>query len=70
MGYFVEVLISEDKCVGVEACGVCVKVCPVSIFEDQGGMTVIVAKNEDECIMCDQCLDKCEPGAITINKKY
>ncbi|MBU1276626.1 MAG: 4Fe-4S binding protein [Proteobacteria bacterium] len=70
MGYFVEVEISPDKCAGLQECGACVKVCPVNIFEKRGGMPGVVATNEDECILCDLCLDECAPGAITIGKKY
>ncbi|BEQ14760.1 4Fe-4S dicluster domain-containing protein [Desulfoferula mesophila] len=70
MGYFVEVGISEEKCIGLSACGACVKVCPVSIFEKQGDRPQVADKNVDECILCDQCLERCEPDAISIDKKY
>jgi ferredoxin len=70
MGYFVEIAVNPNKCVGLQACGACVKVCPVSIFARQDDMPVIVAKNEDECILCDMCVNECAPDAITINKTY
>lgn len=70
MGYFVEVGISQDKCVGLDACGACVKVCPVGIFQAQGDRPQVVEKNVDECILCDQCLEGCRPGAISIGKNY
>ena len=70
MGYFVEIDIAKDKCVGTKECGACIKVCPVNIFEEKDGMPTTIPKNEDECILCDLCLDKCTPNAISISKKY
>ena len=70
MGYFVEIDIEQEKCVGIKECGACVRVCPVSIFADEGGRPVTVPRNEDECILCDMCLNECRPEAITISKKY
>ncbi|MBU4566185.1 MAG: 4Fe-4S dicluster domain-containing protein [Proteobacteria bacterium] len=70
MGLFIAVEISEDRCVGIDDCGECVKVCPVRIFEGEHGIPSIVQGNEDECILCDQCLEGCAKDAISISKKY
>ncbi|MCF8040957.1 MAG: hypothetical protein K9K65_07650 [Desulfarculaceae bacterium] len=70
MGYFIEVGIIEDRCIGIDECGACIKVCPVKIFEGKNGIPLIVSKNEDECILCDQCLAECTKKAISISKKY
>jgi len=70
MGYFVEIAIAEDKCVGLKECGACVRACPVNIFAEKDGLPVTVPKNEDECILCNLCMDECAPDAISISKKY
>ncbi|MDY0161809.1 DUF362 domain-containing protein [Desulfobotulus sp.] len=54
-------LVDEEKCVGCEEC---VDVCPVDVFEMQGGKSVPV--NADECLGCESCIEVCEPGAIVI----
>jgi len=70
MNEFIEVEIIKDKCVGIHECGKCVRVCPVSIFEASGGQLFVVGQNQDECILCDICLQECAPGAINILRLY
>ena len=70
MGIFIKVDIDEKKCLGPEKSGECVRICPVNIFEAKGGRVVIREENEDECILCNLCLDKCQPSAIAIKKLY
>lgn len=61
MGYTVNV--DVDKCVGD---GECVDVCPVEVYELQGGKAVAV--NEEECLGCESCVEVCDQGAITIEE--
>ena len=70
MGIFIKVDIDEQKCLGPEKSGVCVRICPVNIFEVKDGKVVIKEANEDECILCNLCTDKCQPQAIKIRKLY
>lgn len=70
MGLFIEVDIIEERCMGIADCGACIRICPVNIFEGKQGIPRIVPKNEDECILCDQCLEECAKDAIDITKKY
>jgi NAD-dependent dihydropyrimidine dehydrogenase PreA subunit len=70
MSEFIRVEIDFSKCVGIEACGRCVKVCPVNVFDKRGGEPVIMKENEDECTLCDLCNQACDPGAVTIYKLY
>jgi ferredoxin len=70
MGVFIKVNIDRDKCLGIAACGKCVQQCPVNIFENQPDIPGIAADNEDECTLCDICLNACEPTAISIVKLY
>jgi NAD-dependent dihydropyrimidine dehydrogenase PreA subunit len=51
-------------------CGKCVQLCPVNIFEAQGDQPLVVGENQDECILCDQCLKACTPDAIALHKLY
>jgi len=48
-----------------------VEVCPVNIFElaPEGGARV-VPENEDECVLCDLCLQASPPGGLRIVKLY
>ncbi|THB70098.1 MAG: 4Fe-4S dicluster domain-containing protein [Desulfovibrio sp.] len=61
MGYTVTV--DADKCIGD---GECVDVCPVEVYELQGGKAVAV--NAEECLGCESCVEVCEQGAITISE--
>ena len=70
MSLFIKLQIDEEKCLGIEKCGRCIKVCPVKIFAAKGDRPVSVGENEDECTLCDLCIANCDPGAITVVKKY
>ena len=70
MSEFIKVDIDFSKCAGMEECGGCVRVCPVTIFKSEGSKPAVIRDNEDECILCDLCLESCTPGAIQITKLY
>jgi ferredoxin len=67
---FIRVNIDMTTCVGIAQCGGCVRVCPVSIFRKKGDAPEVVDKNQDECILCELCLQACKPQAIAIRKLY
>ncbi len=68
-GIFIRVQVSEERCVGIAACGRCLPACPVNIFVPRGDR--IGAQEEDECTLCDLCLQACQPyEAIRIVKLY
>jgi NAD-dependent dihydropyrimidine dehydrogenase PreA subunit len=67
---FIRVDINMTACVGLAQCGGCVRVCPVGIFQKSGDIPAVVEKNEDECILCNLCLQACKPQAIAIRKLY
>ena len=47
------------------------EVCPVNIFDvDADGKAVVVAENEDECVLCDLCVQAAPPGRVRIVKLY
>ena len=70
MSEFIRVEIDINGCIGIDKCGKCVRVCPVNIFEAEGEQPVIVEQNQDECTLCNLCLDECTPDAIVIVKLY
>jgi NAD-dependent dihydropyrimidine dehydrogenase PreA subunit len=70
MSLFVSVRVDDDRCRAGQPCTACVGVCPVSIFEAQNGLAVVVGANEDECTLCDLCLQRCPTDAITIRTLY
>ena len=70
MGEFIIIKIDPQQCVGIDACGGCIRVCPVNIFVKSGHIPVADEKNEDECTLCDLCMDACDPDAINIRKLY
>ncbi len=44
--------------------------CPVNIFAVEDGCVRVVDDRQDECTLCEQCLDAAPPGAIRIHKLY
>jgi NAD-dependent dihydropyrimidine dehydrogenase PreA subunit len=70
MSEFVKLNIDLDRCIGIKNCGKCIQVCPVNIFTSNGNYPKAVQANEDECTLCDLCLQSCEANAITIHKLY
>ncbi len=48
-----------------------VEVCPVNIFDlDAEGKAVVVPENEDECVLCDLCVQAAPAGQVRIVKLY
>jgi NAD-dependent dihydropyrimidine dehydrogenase PreA subunit len=70
MSEFIKIDIDMHRCLGIEKCGKCIQVCPVNIFTSNGGYPKAVEDNEDECTLCNLCLQSCEADAITIHKLY
>ena len=70
MGIFIRVEIDPSLCTGIEKCGQCLRVCPVTIFEGDSAAPAVNESNEDECTLCELCLQACQPRAITIRKLY
>ena len=70
MGLFIELEIDRTKCVGLSICGQCIKVCPVQIFGENGDLPLSIVDNEDECTLCNLCIDSCDPEAIRVCKLY
>jgi len=70
MGVFIELKIDGSKCLGIARCGKCVEFCPVNVFDKDGEEPRINSENEDECVLCDLCVNACVPRALQILKLY
>ena len=70
MGMFIVLEIDRERCLDGEYCGKCVNVCPVDVFGVEAGRLITVPENEDECTLCDLCLQACPEGAIQVVKLY
>ena len=55
--------IDYSKCT---ACGTCIDVCPVGVFEKEGDKVVV--KNPDACIQCRACEVSCPEKAIEVKE--
>jgi NAD-dependent dihydropyrimidine dehydrogenase PreA subunit len=48
-----------------------VDVCPVNIFaQDAKGATEVVEENQDECVLCDLCIQAAPQGTVRVVKLY
>lgn len=70
-GLFVNVLL-EEGCTHQDGCGVCVDACPVDIFAPAqgGGPVTVQLAEEDECILCGLCVQRCPSQVVRIVKLY
>jgi len=71
MPMFVHVEIDRDAAQDRELAKKLVEVCPVNIFElDASGSARIVEENEDECVLCDLCVQAAPAGNVRVIKLY
>jgi len=68
---FIRVEIEPEAAADAELAKKLVEVCPVNIFDlDADGRAVVVPENEDECVLCDLCVQAAPPGRVRIVKLY
>ena len=70
MGIFIEIRINPKTCQVASGCNLCERLCPVSAFRVQNGQVMTLFDNEDECILCDLCVNQCPGQAIRVIKQY
>ena len=70
MGEFIRVVIDQEKCGDPDQIKAWIGVCPVGIFELQHARPAVVEENQDECTLCQLCLEACPDGAVTLEKRY
>ncbi len=64
----VSIEIDQRSCTG---CGLCVELCPLSVFDSapSGGDSVPKAKRPEDCCACMTCSGKCPQAAISVTEK-
>jgi len=68
---FIRVEVDPQAAADRELAKKLVEVCPVNIFDlDADGKAVVVTDNEDECVLCDLCVQAAPPGRVRIVKLY
>jgi len=58
-GYYMVVIVDEEKCTG---CGACEESCPVEAIKVDGKAKV----DEETCIDCGTCIDECPVEALSL----
>ena len=69
MGVFIHVQVVESR-MAPDQRRALVSLCPVDIFQLAGEKLMVHAEQEDECTLCELCLDAAPAGAVTIRKTY
>lgn len=70
-GIFVNLEIDVPRCLSEPSCRECVSSCPVNVFSRADGEPArVIPENEDECILCDLCVDRCPVNAVSLRKLY
>ena len=68
---FIRVEIDAKTAADKELAKKLAEVCPVNIFAQAAdGSAQIVPENEDECVLCDLCVQAAPAGGIKIVKLY
>jgi NAD-dependent dihydropyrimidine dehydrogenase PreA subunit len=70
MGLFVEFEIDQSKFPDLAAKERCAWSCPVDIYTVESGELKLVPENEDECILCDLCVQNSPDGAVKYARTY
>ena len=69
MGIFIRVAVNDAHVTPALARSL-VALCPVDIFALAGDRLTIRPDEEDECTLCELCLNAAPPGALVIHKLY
>jgi len=69
MGVFINITL-DDAQLTPELARKLVPLCPVEIFALDRDRLVVRPDQEDECTLCELCLNAAPSGAITITKTY
>ena len=71
MPMFVHLEVDPAAAADTELAKKLVEVCPVNIFEQGAdGTSVVVEENEDECVLCDLCVQAAPAGQVRGIKLY
>ncbi len=71
MPMFVHLEIDPEAAADRELAKKLAEICPVNIFaQDAEGKAAVVEENEDECVLCDLCVQAAPPGQVRVIKLY
>ena len=69
MGIFIKISVENSRLRGAVRRRL-VSLCPVDIFALDGKQLIVRAEQEDECTLCELCLEAAPAGALAIQKLY
>ena len=67
---FIKVQITPDLISDQDLVKKLVEVCPVDIFTEDQGELFIVEENQDECTLCNLCIEAAPDGTVKTIKLY
>ena len=67
---FIALRIDRIRCSDGAACTRCVDVCPVDVFRLEEGKLMTDPDSEDECTLCELCVQSCPRGALRLVRLY
>ncbi|MQG21250.1 MAG: sulfite reductase [SAR202 cluster bacterium] len=70
MSMFIKLEVSPEVASNPDLVSKLVEICPVDIFDQDDGKLRIVDENEDECTLCDLCIEAAPEGAVKVIKLY
>jgi NAD-dependent dihydropyrimidine dehydrogenase PreA subunit len=69
MGVFIQIDLRQGD-IPFQAAEQIVSLCPVEIFEISDRRLRLQPEREDECTLCELCLNAAPAGSLTIRKNY
>jgi NAD-dependent dihydropyrimidine dehydrogenase PreA subunit len=69
MGVFIHIDINQDD-IPLQTAEKIVSLCPVEIFTIFGNRLALQPDREDECTLCELCLNAAPDGSLSIRKLY
>jgi ferredoxin len=70
VGLFIEVRLQDPDTLDQGISKLLVSCCPVDIFKGDESKVRVDTDQEDECTLCELCLDIAPPGVVHIRKRY
>ena len=69
-GTFIDVEVDDSIRDDAELAKKLEEVCPVDIFNGEGGKVEVVEENLDECVLCKLCVEAAPAGKVVVKKLY